>query len=376
MKVNVRRVQRKFGGFLTTLIIVFFFTVSTNTAGAQDNRQPLRQYQPPAQPSTVTTPAPSVVVTPNEDYRIGAGDVIEVTVQDAPEMSGSFRVAASGSFRMPFVGDVAADKKTSEELAQVIAGGLRAGYLTNPHVNVTVKQINSHSFFIQGAVRRPGLYYIEGRPSLLKLITVAGGLADYYGSTVFIIRETKAADTSRNTSPGGEAKIVSTSTTATTQVTDTESAGDEAAADVAQYELVKANINSLLKGNFDQNVVVEPGDIVHIPPTDVFFVAGEVNSPGSFQLKDGTTLRQAISLAQGMNFQAAGGRGIIFRENPNTGKRQELKVDVGAVMNGKHEDIAIMANDIIIVPNSRAKTITGTVLKAFGANAPRAIFRY
>ena len=41
---------------------------------------------------------------------------------------------------------------------------------------------------------------------------------------------------------------------------------------------------------------LEPGDTVNIPPTDVFFVAGEVNQPGSFPLKDGTTLRQAISL--------------------------------------------------------------------------------
>jgi protein involved in polysaccharide export with SLBB domain len=45
---------------------------------------------------------------------------------------------------------------------------------------------------VQGAVRRAGLYQIEGQPSLLKLITIAGGLTENYGSTAFIIREISA----------------------------------------------------------------------------------------------------------------------------------------------------------------------------------------
>jgi polysaccharide export outer membrane protein len=126
-----------------------------------------------------------------------------------------------------------------------------------------------------------------------------------------------------------------------------------------------ANINALFKGHFEQDVLLEPGDMINIPPTDVFFVAGEVNAPGSFSLKEGTTLRQAISLAQGTNFKAALSRGIVFRENSN-GKREELHVDIGAVMRGKKEDVAIMANDIIMVPNSATKSIGGAFLKAFG----------
>jgi polysaccharide export outer membrane protein len=131
------------------------------------------------------------------------------------------------------------------------------------------------------------------------------------------------------------------------------------------YELRSANINGLLRGRFEQDTFVEPGDIVNIPPSDVFFVAGEVNKPGSFVLKEGTTLRQAISLAQGTTMNAGGDRGVIFREGP-TGKREELKVDVAAVMNGKKPDVPIMANDIVMVPNSRMKSVGNAVLKAFG----------
>jgi protein involved in polysaccharide export with SLBB domain len=116
---------------------------------------------------------------------------------------------------------------------------------------------------------------------------------------------------------------------------------------------------------------VEPGSTVHIPHAEVFFVAGEVRAPGSFPFKEGTTLRQAISLAQGMNFKAAPNRGLIFRENPVTRKREEIKVDIGAVMNGKKEDVVIMANDVIIIPNSRLKSIGGSLLSAFGVSAAR-----
>ncbi|HLF85018.1 MAG TPA: SLBB domain-containing protein, partial [Blastocatellia bacterium] len=119
------------------------------------------------------------------------------------------------------------------------------------------------------------------------------------------------------------------------------------------------------RGHFDQDMFLEPGDIVNVPPTDVFFVAGEVNQPGSFPLKEGTTLRQAISLAQGTNYKAALDRGVVFREGA-AGKREEVHVDIGAIMAGKKEDVPIMANDIIIVPNSRTKTIGGALLRAFG----------
>src|SRR5262249_25103890 len=114
-----------------------------------------------------------------------------------------------------------------------------------------------------------------------------------------------------------------------------------------QYTMIKVNIAGLLKGRFDQNTYLEPGDIVNIPATEVFFVGGEVKKAGSFSLKDGTTLRQAIAMAEGITFKADAGHAIIFRENIDTGKRQEIAVNIGEVMKGSKEDVQIMANDII-----------------------------
>ena len=288
-----------------------------------------------------------------QDYRIGANDVIEVQIDNAPELSRSFRVTAAGTFLMPYLGRITAAQKTPEELAQLITDGLRGDYLKDPKVTVAVKEYNSRSFFIQGAVHSPGVFQIEGKPSLLELITLAGGLAENHGSTAFIIHKLKH--------PASASEPGNNVTSSPTQVADHGAEAEE----VPKYELRSANINGLLKGRFEQDTFVEPGDIVNIPPSDVFFVAGEVNKPGSFVLKEGTTLRQAISLAQGTTMNAGGDRGVIFREGP-TGKREELKVDVAAVMNGKKPDVPILANDIVMVPNSRMKSIGNTVLKAFG----------
>jgi protein involved in polysaccharide export with SLBB domain len=339
------------------------FSTAPLPAAAQT---PAGQPQPTESPMQVGAKpgSPSILIQPDADYQIGARDVIDIQIEKAPELSGIFSVTAAGTILMPYLGRVTALHKTPEELSKIIDERLRGGYLKNPIVRLTVRQHNSRSFFIQGAVKNPGVYLIDGPASLLKLIILAGGLVENHGSTAFIIREIKAeTETSQDSSP------------ATVQDTQSVRAVDAAAAkpqpardaaDEEKYELVKASINGMLTGHFEQNVRIEPGDIVNIPPNDVFFVAGEVKAPGSFRLKEGTTLRQAISLAQGMTFKSASNRGLIFREDVASGKRQEIKVDVGAVMSGKQEDMTILANDVIIIPNSRAKSVGAALLSAFG----------
>jgi polysaccharide export outer membrane protein len=319
-----------------------------------------REKQSTGTPSSGTSSQPagratSVLVSPDEDYRIGLNDVLDIRVESSPELTQTYRVTAAGTFLMPWIGRVTAVNKTPEQLAQYIADKLRGDYLKDPKVSVMVKEFNSRSFFVQGSVKSPGVYQIEGRPTLLELITLAGGLADNHGSTAFIIRRIKK-----------QAKPVEAEPAADTGSTNATVAGEgRQDPEGPKYEMRTANINGLLKGRFDQDVAIEPGDNVNIPPTDIFFVAGEVKAPGSFPLKDGTTLRQAISLAQGTNFKAASGRTLIFREDSN-GKQEEMKVDLAKVMDGKAPDVPIRANDMIIVPNSRMKSIGGTLLNAFG----------
>jgi polysaccharide export outer membrane protein len=326
---------------LAALILsVVFITAGRARAGAQ---------QAEAKPAPAGRSG-QLLSSGEEDYRIGVNDVLDIKIENAPELTGEYRVTAGGSFLMPYLGRVAAQHKTPEQLAQQISDGLRGDYLRDPKVVVKVKEYNSRAFFIHGSVRNPGVYQSEGRPSLLELITLANGLTEHHGSTAFIIRRSRPAAPTPPQPINGPIPAPE--------------AGAEGG-DGPHYELKSVNVNSLLKGQFDQDTYLEPGDIVNIPPADVFFVAGEVNQPGSFPLKEGTTVRQAIALAQGMKFNAASSRCIIFREAKD-GKREEVSADIAAMMGGKKEDLVVRANDIIIVPNSRSKSVGSALLRAFG----------
>lgn len=365
------RVDNRYAFTISLALTLIFVTLAT--AGLAQQRQQPQQQKPSSQPPGEPTATPNILVSPDEDYRIGSRDVIEVRIEDAEQLSGTYAINADGTFMMPYLKRIKAEGKTTEELSTIIADGLRGRYLKDPQVLVSVKQFHSRTFFIQGSVRRPGVYQIEGRPSLLKLITVAGGLADNHSSNATVIREIKQKKGSASPekgwmSPDGQVSKVSETTNDTPA-----NLVDEA----PEYEFMTVNITGMLKGHGDINTFLNPGDIVYIPPLDVFYVAGEVNAPGSFQLKEGTTLRQAITLAQGTTYNAAAGDGIIFRDDVVTGKRQEIKVDVNQVMKGKKEDVAIMPNDIVLIPNSKGKTIGNAVLKALGMGAAqRGPYRY
>jgi polysaccharide export outer membrane protein len=328
-------------------------------AAAQSRQQPSQSRPAPPKPAVDPGIAGAGVAGPalvdsNEDYRIGPRDVIEVKVDDAEELSRSYEINADGTFLISHVGRIKATGKTPDELARFIESKLRGSYLKEPHVTVLVKQFNSHTFIIQGMVAKAGIYQVESRLSLFKLISLAGGLSDGHGTSAFVIREKKRA-------AAGEAE-------ATSPEKDNEESGD--------YSVLTVNIAGFLKGRLDGNILLEPGDTVSIPKADVFYVAGEVNAPGSFQLSDGMTLRQALALSQGTTPNAKGGDSSIMRTD-NTGKLVEIKVDINAVLKNKAEDVPLLANDLIIVPNSRGKTVMNNLLKAFGmGTAQRGVYRY
>ena len=309
--------------FLVCLLVGFAFL----NVGASE-----MQEKAPLEAVPAATGAHNGIVLPDQEYVIGPSDVVEVYVLKMPELSREYRVSAEGAIEMPFLGPIQAEKKSSRELSAAIAKGLQGGYLVDPQVSVIVRQVNRR-YFIQGAVRSAGVYNIEGRPTLLELISIAGGLNPPYGATAFIMHKIQ---------PGEK---------------DAE----------AVYDLKKANLNALLRGDFAENVRIEPGDIVQILPSDVFFVAGEVKAPGAFPLKEGTTLRQAISLAQNTSITAAPSKAVIFREDGSRDKKQ-IPVDIAAVMRGRNPDVAIMANDIIVVPNSKAKSAFVPIMNSFGVN--------
>jgi polysaccharide biosynthesis/export protein len=359
------RIARRAALSLTALAMIGE-TPRASSINAQQ-RGAERQQERTAVQNPIAEPANSrLLADPDKDYRINAGDVIQIEIEDAPELSHYYQVNAAGYIEMPVLGLVEAQKKTTFELAGMIKKGLREGeYLNNPNVLITVRQYRNQTFFIQGAVRLPGVYQTEGRPSLLTMISLAGGLAENHGPIAIILRPNKT----KKSKPESDNQLASLQDqTAGSDQTQAQP-GAEAPAAEPEYDLIQVNISALYRGQSDQRV--EPGDTINIPRADVFFIAGEVKAPGSFPLKERTTLRQAISLAQGLTFSAKASRGLIIREDPIAGTRQEIKVDINDVMSGKEQDIQLQANDIVMVPNSRTKSIGGALLQALGVNSAR-----
>jgi protein involved in polysaccharide export with SLBB domain len=330
-----------------------------------------------------TGPSPRVsnpvIINSDEDYQLAPSDTIRIVIEDAPELSSIFRINKQGTIPLRYLGQTLVAGKTTEEVAKMIADSLRGRYLKDPKVYVSVEQYNSRTFFIQGNVRTPGTYVIEGTPSLFKLITIAGGLTENHGSLAYIIREKKADPEKIERSRAGieqpPDKNVSKTTlpTAISQALDEKKASEAGIEGETEYQLITSQLSSLFKGRFEQNFLIEPNDLVFIPPRDVFYLAGEVKSPGQYPLKEGTTLRQAVSISQGTFARAATNRAIIFRQDPLTGKTTEIPVDIGAVMKGKFQDILIMPNDVIVVPGSTVKSVTSSITNALIRGAGRSI---
>jgi polysaccharide export outer membrane protein len=277
----------KFGRTALVSVLALIATAAISMVSvAQTRQQPQIKTPAPRAPEAMQT-AP-VLVDATEDYKIGPRDVIEIKVDDADELSKSYEIGADGTFLLNYVGRVAATGKTSDQLARMIEDGLREKYLKNPHVTVVVKQFNSHTFVIQGMVNRPGVYQVESRPSVFKLISIAGGLADGHGSTAFVFRELRKR-------PGNTASA------------GTESPTNGDTAEEGDYTVTPINIAGFQRGKLHGNIFLEPGDTVSVPKADIFYVAGEVNAPGSFPLSDGMTVRQALALSQGTTSNAKAG---------------------------------------------------------------------
>src|SRR5262249_49515008 len=267
-------------------IALIFCLFILSSVVAQPPVQPTRTNPGSAQrPGTATntnsgsggTSSPAVVMSSDEDYQVAPSDVIDVVVDDAQELSVKYQISSSGNIPLRYLGMTHIAGMTCDEIAKLITDGLRGRYLKDPKVYVSVAQYNSRSFFIQGAVRTPGVYVVAGKPTLFKLITIAGGFQENHGSTAYIFREVKpkpekletgeknnqASDKKSGTKQEELEKVVESA-----KGTD-KSGPIEGAYD---YELITANIGGILRGRISNNIVVQPSYVVYIPPADVFYV--------------------------------------------------------------------------------------------------------
>jgi polysaccharide export outer membrane protein len=268
------------------------------------------------------------VVTDHQAYKIGAEDLIEITVFEVPELSRTVRVSTGGDITLPLVGTAKAAGLSASELEQALAEALRKNYVKDPQVSVFVKEYRSDPISIVGAVKVPGVYQIQSQKTLIEALAMAQGFSE-----------------SARLLPG-RMIVVTHKTGPNSRMSGT-----------ARPETEEVPIKALLEsGDPKWNIPIFPGDVIRVVPAGNFYVAGDVNQPGSFPLTDFDNVSsiQAMAMAGGTKKTAKLKEAVIIRRDAS-GNRVEETIDLKAVLDGKAADTKLGANDVLFIPGSVGK---------------------
>jgi polysaccharide biosynthesis/export protein len=316
------------------------------------------------------------------DYRIGPQDLLDINIFEAPELNRTVRVSENGEVSLPLLGGIHVVRLTARELENTLAAKLRE-FLKDPHVSVMVTAIESHPVSVIGEVNKPGVFQVRGSKTLLEMLSMAQGLAPEAGDEVLVMRNAgynRGQEGGAQTTPAGstgtgrkdEDGIKSGSGSdsngngdgalkknATTSVEETNNAGARLEEEQGG-DTIAINLRHLLNSRDPRfNVPIYAGDIVKVTRAGIVYVVGAVKKPGGFTVKgnEQMSLLKAIALAEGLSSTSSKGHTRIIRTDEGSGKRSEIPVQLGRILDGKAPDLNLQAADIVFVPSSTGKTV-------------------
>jgi len=288
------------------------------------------------------------------DYRIGAEDLLSISVFEAPDLTRDVRVSSDGQVSLPLLGQVRASGLTTRQFEAVLEELLRRSYMKDPHVSVFVKEMESHPVSVFGAVKKPGVFQVRSGKTLIEVLSMAEGLAEDAGDSVIVMRGESAESTT-----AAKPSIPDAGAPAAGSANPGGQNQSQTAADTPKNNrTVQIELRDLLSsGDARFNVPVYPGDVVKVTRAGIVYVVGEVGKPGGYLLKtnENVSILQAIALAGGLTHTSAAGHARIIRTESATGERRELPIDVSRILRGKEPDQVLQSKDIVFIPNSAGK---------------------
>jgi polysaccharide biosynthesis/export protein len=245
----------------------------------------------PGQPAVAAT-NPQAPLVSDPDYALGEGDVVEVLVVGSPEFNSRARVSRDGSILLPLLGPVPAAGASQSALAERVAAGLKAGgYYSNPIVRVELIGIRSRYVTVLGNISAPGLLPLDRPYRLSEILAKVGGKTAIGAEFVVLTRA------------NGESK---------------------------RYPIEK-----LATGGPTDDPVVQAGDKIFVPAAEneVFYVTGEVKSPGAFPVQSDMSLRIALARAGGLTENGSDRRVNVVRGGKTLkGVKLEQTVEPGDII--------------------------------------------
>ena len=270
--------------------------------------------------------------------KIGANDLIAISVYDAPEFTRTLRVGADGDIRLPMLKQlVRAEGLLPAQLETAVAAALQAEQiLVDPYVTVSVVEYDSRPISVAGAVKSPITFQAMGNVTLLEAITRAGGLAPDAGGEILVT----------HTQPGPDGAPLS----------------------LTRRIPVKALIDA---ADPEVNLALQGGEQIRVPEVGKVFVVGNVHKPGAFPLQDNdeTTVLKALALSEGLTPYAQK-TAYIVRRDDRTGHKNEIPIELAKIMKRESPDVTLLANDILYIPDNSSRRATMNVLEkvaSFGA---------
>ena len=179
------------------LSLAFFVAVPVSLC-AQDKPQP----SPPSNASPANPPpsnpkplgggtAGAGAPVDSGTYKIGPNDILYIRIWGENEFSGPVAVHQDGKFTLPLVGDLEAGGKTPVEVQEIVATALKK-LVVKPLVTVTVQEVGSKRYYLDGQVNHPGEYALITPTTVLEAISKAGGLAEFANQKkIYILRGSK-----------------------------------------------------------------------------------------------------------------------------------------------------------------------------------------
>lgn len=267
---------------------------------------------------------------------IGVDDLLGISVYGAPELTRTVRVSPAGDIRLPMLKQrIPVKGSVPSEVEERIVKALADEQLfVDPIVTVHIAEYKSRPISVAGAVKRPLTFQAFSTVTLLDAITRAEGLSDEAGSEILVSRPTRLEDGTTKT--------------------------------LTQRIPVKGLIDA---ADPDLNLKLTGGEEIRVPDVGKVFVVGNVKKPGAFKVEVGdTTVMKLLAQAEGL-MPYAQKIAYIYRKEA-TGSKNEIPIQIDDIMKRKSPDVALMANDILYIPDNSGKRRTMTALDriaTFGA---------
>jgi polysaccharide biosynthesis/export protein len=239
-----------------------------------------------------------------EEYLLGPGDVIKISVFKSPDLSLDARVSETGTIGYPLVGSVPVAGLTlpaaERKIAQMLKDG---GFVLNAQVNILLVTAVGNQVAVLGQVNKPGRYPIEGAGGHLSgMLASAGGIATD-GSDIVIVTGTRDGKAFRR-----------------------------------EVDVVKLSQG----GNSVDDLELRGGDTLFVNRAPMFFVYGQVQRPGGYRLEKGMTVMQAVATGGGMTGKGSS-RNVELHRRDAAGKLKESSVKL---------DVELQDQDVIYVKES------------------------